>query len=338
MQIQNIHTIDYDIKYEKSKYKELIEQNKHLLPTFNKKGLKFQLLNSNEAFANSIRRIYNDELLVRCLDTKIFNIFTDDKYILHDTIIERINSISLNQEEILDDTIFHLNVTNNTNDIIKIYSKDIINKKSSNNKKNEEKLYFNPNILICTLKPNKYLNINSITINQEYGYNNHLYSLGSFNYKIINTDFSQLSLNTTSTDFELELINNSNISLKGIIHKIYDNILFRLKKIQQAINSYELEKQSTDINKIISEIFIINNNNIYEIHINNEYHTIGNLLTYYIYNLNKNIELVNYKLEHPLRHKIIINIKHPQYKKLCNDAIDNIITDFTTLKNSLTKI
>ena len=336
MQIKNIETIDYTIKYDNSRYKDLIDNNKHLLPTFNKQGLKFQLLNSNEAFANSIRRIYNDELMVKCLDTKIFNIMTDDKYILHDTIIERINSISINQDLIPDDIVFSLNLVNNTNEVIKVYCKDLFIKSKSDNKKdlNNNLLYFNPNILICTLKPNKFLTINSITVNKEYGYNNHLYSLGSFNYKIINTDFSQLSLNTISTDFELELINNGNISLNNIINKIYDNILFRLKYIQQAINSYELEKQSTDVNKIISEIFIIRNNNIYEIHINNEYHTIGNLLTYYIYAADKNIELVNYKLEHPLRHKIIINIKHPQYKKLCNDAINNIISDFDFLHNT----
>jgi len=336
MEIKNIQLIDYSINYDKSVYKDLIEKNKHLLPTLNKTGLKFQLLNSNEAFANSIRRIYNDELLVKCLDTKIFNINTNDKYILHDTIIERINSISINQNLIKDDMIFHLNVNNHTNGIIKVYSKDIIIKNKTNNKI-DNTIYFNPNILLCTLKPNKYLTINSIIINKDYGYNNHLYSLGSFNYKIINTDFSQLSLNTISTDFELELINNANITINNIITNIYNNILFRLKKIQDSINSYELDRHATDINKIISEIFIINNNNIYEIHINNEYHTIGNLITFYIYNLDKSIELVNYKLEHPLRHKIIIYIKHPQYKKLCNDAINNIISDYNTLYKTLTK-
>lgn len=336
MQIKNIQLVDYTIKYDQSKYKDLIEKNKNFLPIFNKTGLKFELLNSNEAFANSIRRIYNDELLVKCLDTKIFNINTDDKYILHDTIIERINSISINQDLIQDDMIFHLNINNNTHSVIKVYSKDIIIKNKSNNKI-DNTLYFNPNILICTLKPNKYLTISSIGINKEYGYNNHIYSLGSFNYKIINTDFSKLSLNTISTDFELELINNGNIKINNIITNIYNNILFRLKKIQDSINSYELDRHSTDINKIVNEIFIINNNNIYEIHINNEYHTIGNLLTYYIYDLEKSIELVNYKLEHPLRHKIIIYIKHPQYKKLCNDAINNIISDYTMLYKTLTK-
>jgi len=330
MEIKNIKIIDYSINYNDSKYKSIIDKNKNILPTLVKKGIQFELLNSNEAFANAIRRIFNDELLVKCLHTNIFDIHTDDKYILHDTIIERLNTISIKQD-IDPDLIFQLNVINNTNDIIKIYTKDIINKKN----KNDKTIYFNPNILICTLKPNKYLNINNININQEYGYNNHIYSIGSFNYEIINTDFKKLSLNNDCTDFKIELINNANIELKGLINLIYDNLFFRLKKIQQDINNYQLEKNSSDVNKILNEIFIINNNNIYEIHINNEYHTIGNLLTSYIYKLDKTLELINYKLEHPLRHKIIINIKHSNYKKLCNDAINEIIKDLDLFKKNL---
>jgi DNA-directed RNA polymerase subunit L len=331
MDVKNIKINDYSIKYDKSKYKSIIEKNIHLLPLLSKQGIQFELINSNEAFSNAIRRIFNDELLIKCLHTHIFDIKTDDKYILHDTIIERINSISINQK-IDDDIIFHINVINNTNDIIKIYSKDIINKKN----KNDTNIYFNPNILICTLKPNKYLYINDIKIHKDYGFNNHIYSIGSFSYEIINTNFQELSLNNDCKDFRIELINNSNIELSYLINEIYNNLYFRLKKIQQAINEYQLEKYSSDINKILNEIFIIKNNNIFEIHINNEYHTIGNLLTYYIYNILNSIELINYKLEHPLRHKIIIYIKHNNYKQLFNDAINNIIKDLDIFKKILT--
>lgn len=330
MEVKNINVSDTTIKYKESKYKSLIEKNTHLLPTFNKQILKFELINSNESFANAIRRVFNDELLIKCLNTSIFNIKTDDKYILHDTIIERLNSISIKQD-IPDDIEFQIKVTNNTDGIIKIYTKDIINKTNKN-------MYFNPNILLCTLKPNKFLFIDKIVINKDYGYNNNIYSLGSYKYQILNTDFKELSLNVESKDFELELLTNGNIELNVLINNIYDNLYFRLIKVQTAINNYELEKNSSDVNKIINEIFIINNNNIYEIHINNEYHTIGNLLTYYIYKLDPSIELINYKLEHPLRHKIVVNIKHNNYKKLCNDAINNIIKDLDKFKKYFNKI
>ena len=336
MEVKNIQINDYSIKYLNSKYKSIIENNKSLIPTFTKLGLQFQLLNSNEAFANGIRTVFNDELFIKYLDVSVFNINTDDKYIIPDNIAERISSIPLNQKT-NENTKYKLNITNNTNEIIKVYTKDLI---LLNNKTT---LDFNPNIIICTLKPNKFLSINNISINKDCGYNNHIFSIGSFKYEIINTDFSTLSLNTNSKDFQLELITNANITLDDLVNAIYDNLYLRLKKIQNEINAYQLENHSSDISKILTDIFIIHagdsytGNSLYEIHIMNEYNNIVNLLTRYIYYLDNNIELINYKLEHPLRHKVIINIKHSQYKKLINNAIENIIKDLNIFKNSLLK-
>lgn len=331
MDIKNVKINDYAINYKNSKFENIINQNKHLIPELNKKSISFELINSNEAFANGIRRTFNDELLVKSLDVNIYDLKTDDKYILPDNIIERINLIPVLQN-ISDDTIFNINVINNTNDIINIYSKDIINKN-----KNDKTIYFNSNILLCSLKPNRYLYINNINIKKEYGFNDHKFSMGSYNYEIINTDFNINSLNNNITDFKIELITNNNIEIKNLIILIYDTLYFRLKNIQLSINNYDINTNSTDINKLVNDIFIIPNQNIFEIHINNEYHTIGNLITKYVFNLDKNIELINYKLEHPLRHKIIINIKHNQYKKIINDAIENIIKDLDIFKNLLIK-
>jgi DNA-directed RNA polymerase subunit L len=329
MEVKHIKINDYSIKYNDSKYKNIIDSYKHLIPKFSKSGIQFQLLNSNEAFANSIRIVFNDELLVNYLNVSIFDINTDDKYILSDNIADRIASIPLKQEINIKKT-YKLNVINNSNDIIKVYSGEIKNHDNSNVDD------FNSNIVICTLKPNKYIIINNIKIGNDYGYNNSIYSIGSFKYQIINTDFTELSLNTESKDFELELITNGNINLSNLINKIYDNLYFRLKKLQNDINAYKLENHSSDITKILTDVFIINtDNNIYEIHIVNEYNNIGNLITRYVYNLNPEIELINYKLEHPLRHKIVINIKHSQYKKIINDAINNIIKDLDIFKKSL---
>lgn len=331
MNIKNIKTTEYSINLNNKYFNDIIKKNNLSLPNLNKESIQFDLLNSNEAFANAIRRVYNDELLVKILDVNIYDLKTDDKYILPDNIIERLNLIPIKQD-IHKDTLFQINVVNNTNDIIKIYTKDIINKN-----KQDKNVYFNNNILICSLKPNHYLYINNIKINANYGYIDNKYSLGSYNYEIINTDFNIPSLNNNIKDFRIELITNGNINLKNLINLIYDTLYIRLKYIQESINNYNINLNSTDINKLINDIFIIENNDIYEIHINNEYHTIGNLITKYVFNLDSNIELINYKLEHPLRHKIIINIKHNEYKKILNDAINNIIEDLIQFKNILNK-
>ena len=355
MKIQNIKVNNFNIEYENSKFKDLINNNKHLLPNLNKNSISFDLIDANEAFANSIRRVYNDELLVKCLDINVHNLVTNDKYILTDNIKERINLVSLSQN-ISIDTKFNLNVINNTNDIINIYTRDITNKN-----KNDKNVYFNTNIQICSLKPNRFINISDIYINKDYGYNNAIYSLGSWKYKAINTDFNVSSLNNNIKDFNLELINNYNIEIKDIIINIYENLYLRLKTIQSSINDYVIHginTNSEEVNKIMNasnDLYIINNklikdsnildidgsipeeiSNIYEIHINNEYHTIGNLITKYVFLQEPNIELINYKLIHPLTHKIVITIKHSEYKKIINDAIEQIIKDLVIFKTTIT--
>ena len=351
MKIENIETKIYDIDYKNSQFKEIIEKNKHLLPKIPKKSVSFDLIESNEAFANAIRRVFNDELLIKCFDVNVHNINTNDVFILPDNIRERLNLISINQS-IDDKLIFNLKVNNNTNDIINVYADSIINTNKSDNK-----MYFNNNIQICTLKPNKYLNLSNIFINKGHGYDNNIYSIGSFNYKCINTDFSIASVNNTLKDFNLRFLTNSNTELKYLIELIYNNLYFRLKKTQSNINEYIIDNHTDNIHKINNDMYILANNSIkdldnldisndindtvndlYEIHINNEYHTLGNLITKYVYNLDNNIELINYKLYHPLTHKIIITIKHPNYKKIISDAIDNIITDLNIFKNAFKNI
>lgn len=346
MIIQNVKVNNYNISYENSIFKQIIEDNKHLLPNMQKQSLSFDIINSNEAFANAIRRVFNDELPTKCLEVNYHNVTTNDKFILIDNIIERINLISILQTIDIN-TLFTLNVHNNTNDIINIYTKDLINKN-----KNDKTQYFNLNIQICSLRPNRYLNITNIHPGINYGYNNSIYTIGSFKYEAINTDFNIPSLNNDVTDYHLELINNSNISIKDLINLIYETLYVRLKKIQDYINDYNIENNLDDINKLNDDIYIIQNNNVkdtdlldnnmlhinnfdnlYEIHIKNECHTIGNLLTKYIYLQLPSIEYINYKLHHPLTRKLIITIKYSNYKKIINDAIDSIIKDLNIFKN-----
>jgi len=352
MNITNIKTHNYNIQYENSKFKSIIDNNKHLLPNMNKESVSFNILNSNEAFANALRRVFINELPVKCLNVDTHNIVTNDKFILTDNIIDRIRLVSIHQDIDLNTT-FNLNITNETNDIINIYTKDLINKN-----KNDKTKYFNLNIQLCSLKPNKYLNINNIKPDINYGYNNAIYSMGSFKYEAINTDFSIASLQNTITDFSIEFVNNSNISIKSLVALLHETLYFRLKKIQDYINDYDIEKNSDDVHKInmigtkSNDIYIIKNNNIldtnlidnnlsevklnnlYEIHIKNECHTIGNLITKYVYQLVPSIEYISYRLHHPLSRQLIITIKHSDYKKIINDSIDNIIKDLNKFKSS----
>jgi DNA-directed RNA polymerase subunit L len=56
-------------------------------------------------------------------------------------------------------------------------------------------------------------------------------------------------------------------------------------------------------------------------------------LTKYVFLEMPTIEYINYRLHHPLTRKLIITIKHSNYKKIINDAINSIFKDLLIFKN-----
>ena len=318
----------------------------------NKNSVRFDLIDSNEAFANGLRRVFNDELEIKIMFVHPSDLDTDDKFILPDNIIERINLIPLDQTHNLSNdanTTLSLKITNDTGDIINIYSKDIL----INGKKGgiSSKELFNQNIIICSLRPGKYLYVNNITIKSKQGFINNTYTAGTHRYECINVDFSKPVMSQELKDFRIEFCDNGNIGHKTIIKMIRDNLYKRITKVKNLINEYTLPDDTNVVSQSIenkNDVYIIQNTNIvdlhsinnseletqntdiYEIHIKGEYHTVGNIITKYVYLENKTIELINYKLEHILKNKIIVCIKHSNYKKIINNALDAFLADLET--------
>lgn len=355
-----VSNIEYDVETidKKNKYYSIIEKSdlKNNLWHKNKNIVKFDLIDSNEAFANGIRRVFNDELEIGVMFVHPSELDTDDKFILPDNIIERINLIPFCQLQLEEnkELSLSLKVSNDSGDIITIYSKDIkINSKQGG--KSTENL-FNQNFIICTLRPSKYLYINNITIKKREGFVNNVHTLGTHRYECINVDFAKSSLDTNLKDFRIELKDNGNSSYKQIIQLVRNNLFKRITKVKNLIAEYEmpddtisqtqnltvLDNSSNDIyiiknTKIIDLHSILEENskknesmNIYEIHIKGEYHTVGNILTKYVYLEDKNIEIINYKLEHILKNKIIVTIKHSEYKKIIDNALTSFLKDLDT--------
>lgn len=325
----------------------------------NKNIVKFTLLDSNEAFANALRRTFNDEMNVFIMFVHPSELETNDKFILPDNIIERVNLIPFEQSASIENLSLSIKVSNETGDIITIYSRDI--KVNSKKGGQDSSKLFNQNIVICTLRPGKYLYLNNITIKQKKGFINNAYTLGTHRYECINVDFSKSCLETTLKDFKMEFRDNANSSHKQMIDMVYESLHSTISKVQRLINSYEIpsgiENRSEFVNDNSGgEIYIIKNTNIvdlhaassystsltmetdmeeksdapsfvYEIHIKEAYHTVGNIITKYVYLEDPSIELVNYKLAHILKHKIIVTIKHSDYKKIIHNALDKFLGD-----------
>lgn len=321
MQVKNIKIIEDKILYKNTIFNDIINNNLHLLPQFLHKQFKFEIINTNNDFANAIRRCLINELDIKILTVHMSDIFVDDKYLLTDLIKDRIELLSINQN-IPDNLKFQLNVTNDTLNIMNIMSSDLIpNDGSSNNN------YFNTNIKICELNSNKTIVINNIKVNTNNGIFNSKYELACIEYEVINTDFTINSLNNNVTDFRFNIRTNGNIELYNIITMVVNNLETRLKLIESNIINTDLQFQDFYITKTLD---------ITEYHINNEKWTIGNLLCWYVYIIDNTIVVFPYE-EHELKNKIIIKIIHNDPNKILLKAIKLIINDLHLFKRSFIK-
>jgi DNA-directed RNA polymerase subunit L len=309
---------------------------KDILPLFTKSFIKFTLVDTNEAFANAIRRVFNDELVINTMHVHPSDITTNDKFILPDNIVERLSLIPINQST--DKESWSIRVDNESDDIIKIWSSDIKSKSG--------KIHFNQNIQLCSLRPNKHLYISNILSKGSEGFHNNANTMGTYHFSC---PIGEQSMADTITTFDILLQDNSNSSPSEMINLIHNCITMRLKRVRELINNYEIPVNvdiATEANN--NEVYIVKNTKIvdvkkdnsdisdlYEIHIKGEYHTIGNLITRYVFNENPDIELVNYKLEHILKHKIIVTVCSSDYKKIIYSALTKCIEDFDQWKSAI---
>lgn len=315
--VKNTDNKIFDLNLKGTKYEKLLK-NKNLIPDLKHSLLSFNIHNTKSSFVNALRRCILDELLVKVLYFDLVDIKTNDEFILNDLIQERIQLISINQD-INDDITFSLNVFNNTNKIISIYSESI---KPNNN----TNIYFNQNIKLCDLKPNKHITINNIHIKSNYGHYDNIYSIGRASYEVINFDMTNIqSLSSDPSDFKFYIYSNGNIEPTEILKKTLVELTNRLTNILNLINTYNPDETN-------DELIINKEDNITIYFIKNEYHTLGNLLVDYMYELDNSTNLLNYKLDHPSKNEINIKTDNPNANNLITTAINNIIIDLNNIK------
>ena len=323
-----IDKVDYKlhkINYKNTKFEKLFKDNNNLIPDFEHSTLTFNIYNTKSSFVNALRRCIIDEVSVKSLYFDLTDISTDDNFVLSDLIQKRIETIKILQS-INTDITFNLNVYNNTTKIMSITTDLIQNVNTKDNT-----IYFNKNIKICDLKPNKFININNIHIKQEYGYNNSIYSIGKASYKVINTNMDKVqTLSTDASEFTFYIYSNGNIQTKDILFITIDTLKKRLENINNLITNYNNDK-------INDELIINQTNNLTLYKIKNEYHTLGNLLKDYMFDLDISTKLLNYNNDHPSKNEITIKTDNPDSDKLIINAINNILEDLKNLYNVFKK-
>jgi DNA-directed RNA polymerase subunit L len=73
---------------------------------------------------------------------------------------------------------------------------------------------------------------------------------------------------------------------------------------------------------------------IYKLTIPNETHSIGRLLSYYIYKIEPTIKYVANRTPHPSQREVIVDVHHPNGEELCKKAAEAIKADLIAIRKT----
>ncbi len=298
----------------------------HLLPDLVPETISMELVGCNEAFANAIRRVFVDELEVKCIYMHLDQMKTNDKRLSDLFIQSRLALVPLNQR-VAPGTTFSLYVENKTSAPIPIMMGDF----SANPP--QPKLV-DSKLQLCTLYPNCMLSIKNVGVVSDVGYVDEKYTLGSFKYRVLDANLDVSTVAQDNKHFELALTTNGQIATTDLINDIAANLRVRFKEVDHLLQQYAIQQPNQPVelaSRFSPKVFVVLNTSggmdLHEVHIDGEYHTMGNVLMHYCLEENPDLSIASYKLEHVLSNTIVFSIEHPDYKKIISSAIKRFLTD-----------
>ena len=301
----------------------LCDDPESLIDDSKRYNIKIVIRNTYSAFANEIRRIVIDELCVYYLETHQYNVKTNDEHLITIRMMQNLKMVPINQD-VNNSLVLKLNVTNNTADIMTVYSSNITNE--------HKNLYINGKIPLCKLQPGRYLKIDPIKIssctNFEDGSGGNL--IANVKYKTL-TESKSNNLNTTFTDFELEFTTLGNIYPDRIFNMIKEVFMRKINLFDEFIKSYNNQPVFSDddensIKKSSSEL----GDNII-INFKHGYH-IGKVIAQQCYVLDAdNVPFVICKLGNSSSDDFTLVLTHSDGISLINTAVEKIKSDIAKL-------
>ena len=273
-------------------------------------NLEFEGKSMNHVIMNSLRRVILDEIPILALNTDRINIIDNSSVYNNDYLRNRIeqlplinistvlnldeyeklrnNSLEQNEDSLL--TIY-CDVENNNSDITSVTSDDMEFYMSD---KKIDSIFKNP-VLICKLKPGEKLKFSAKS---------------DIGISLIHARYA--SVGVCCYEYEEEKNNKFLFKMEPRGQIKSNEVILRGLRIL----SFKLETLKSKISKIK-----FTNENQGKIILNNEDHTIGNLIARGLQE-HKNIEFAAYKLEHLLIRDLII-----EYLTDGGKVINNILTD-----------
>lgn len=312
-----------------------IEEAKKYLPTKSKFTVCFELTETNADIANAVRRVLMDEIKVLSFDFNEYEDFiSSDPYILSDFIKKQVCLIPINQDFNYTGLNIKLEKTNNGDEIIDVFSSDLIIS-GKGTQKDLEKIC-GKNIVLCRLRPSETITINNIKICEDITLRDSgKFSLiSNISYEILDVDPIILtrsgqtgvsSMLSMPEHFKISYTTHRNIDkpLK-LMHKCIDTLVDRLLLINKDMKNIS----NKDISYYSDLLLLETAGNLKKLQIIGEYWTVINLICRYCYILTKtNIQFVAPSLIHPEKEIGVISITHPEFSSLIQDSIKKIISE-----------
>ena len=300
--------------------------------------LKFDIKDVNLSIANGIRRILMSEVPSFSIDIDNINIKNNTSIFHNEYVKERLalvpikyfDTISTESDNYSFIDVIKMNnikcslkVENKTEDIIEVTTKDIeIKLKTIIDDMDiyldiNEKLFSEPHILLLQLKPKEKFECTmeiSEGIAGKYSLNKNLKTNNARWQTCTNVGFYH-NINSYSYDLETCGVYNN----KTILYMAVETLI---KKLENFIKN--IQNESDDI-RIKS---VPNVKNMYNIIINKENHTLGNILVELLYK-DENVEFCSYKQPHPLEDIIVLQIKSSNnlidfMVERCNECVKSV--------------
>lgn len=288
------------IKLDKTPYASLA----NLVPPMGNRTLTFEIRDASCALANAVRRTLISEIPVKHLTVSLADIKTTDPYVIGDAIAKRIEMIPIDQS-MDQNAMFTLKFENHGDDPLDVTS-DMIKHNGISPTDSIVK-----GIPICDINPGTSFSVSDIRVKESYGFDNSRASIGRVSYEIIKHDFDQSSQLSNPSEFRLQLETPATIDPKEMTK-------LAIIRISDRIKSLDYGHSSTDFG-------------VYKLSIANETHSIGRLLSWYIYQVDPTVKYVASRITHPSMRECVIDVHHPNGEDLVKRAAEKIIEDLGKL-------
>jgi hypothetical protein len=331
-------------------YAEKAGYNLHdILPRNSKYTIRFDIINANTDLANAIRRCMIDEVEVISLTFDSSDLLiherNHDEFILPEYLKKNIEAVPISQDLDYNRVSIELDVENKTDEIRNVYTGDILFRDASG-REIENSNIFSTNICIAKLRPGKRLRVAKMQLvkGKCLDDSNKFRLTQSEYYEILDVKpllvekygkiEGKSSLEVNPSSFRIGFSTYRNIDPKNVIDKVCDSLIGRLDKIRRGLESIQIvDSGNITLSNFSEEISIELVGDVYHVIIDDEYWTMGNLISRYCYILDpENIAFVCPSIEHTQVERAIIKIKHPQVKEILIDAIAKAVADLSNIK------